>query len=425
MGALRVDHPDVLEFVGAKRASGAFTNFNLSVAVTDRFMTAVVADESYELIHPRHRGPTSRLRARAVFDAIVQAAWEAGDPGLLYLDAIARANPTPSLGEIETTNPCGEVPLLPWESCVLGSVNLAHMVRGEHGTPAVDWERLRHVVRTGVRFLDDVIEVNRDPLPEIAAATRATRKIGLGVMGFAECLILLGVPYGGDEAVAWADRLIGFIADEARAASRALAEERGVFPAWPQSVHGARDDRRRNATLLSIAPTGTLGILAGTSAGIEPLYALAYRRAHTLGGAPLVETNPIFERWAVAHRLDAPALVRAVAAAGTLAAVADVPDAVRRLFVTATELDVDQHLAVQHAFQRHVDNAVSKTINLPEDAPSDAVAHAYLEGWRLGLKGVTVYRSGSRDAQVLTLGTGDDPAAREHFARCDAGACRL
>jgi ribonucleoside-diphosphate reductase alpha chain len=276
-----------------------------------------------------------------------------------------------------------------------------------------------------VRFLDDVIEVNRDPLPPVAAATRATRKVGLGVMGFAECLILLGVPYGSDGAVAWVDRLMGFIGEEARAASRELAEERGVFPAWPHSVHAARDDRRRNATLLSIAPTGTLGILAGTSAGIEPLYALAYRRAHTLGGEPLVEVNPIFARWAEEHRLDARALVRAVAAAGTLAAVADVPDAARRLFVTATELDVDQHLAVQHAFQRHVDNAVSKTINLPADASADAVARAYLEGWRLGLKGVTVYRSGSREGQVLTLGTGEDPAAREHFARCDAGACRL
>jgi ribonucleoside-diphosphate reductase alpha chain len=425
MGVLRVDHPDILEFVDAKRAARAFTNFNLSVAVTDRFMEAVAAGGSYELLHPRHRRPMRRLHARAVFDAIVQAAWEAGDPGLLYLDAIARANPTPSLGAIETTNPCGEVPLLPWESCVLGSVNLAHMVQVDQETPAIDWQRLRSVVRTGVRFLDDVVEVNRDPLPEIAAATRATRKIGLGVMGFAECLIRLGVPYGGDEAVAWADRLMRFIADEARATSRALAEERGVFPAWPESVHGARDDRRRNATLLSIAPTGTLGILAGTSAGIEPLYALAYRRTHTLGGEPFVELNPIFERWARTHDLDAPGFVRAVAAAGTLAAVPDVPDPGRRLFVTATELDVDQHLAVQHAFQRHVDNAVSKTINLPEDVRPEAVARAYLEGWRLGLKGVTVYRSGSRQGQVLTLGTGEDSAAREHFARCDAGACRL
>lgn len=425
MGALRVDHPDILEFVGAKRASGAFTNFNLSVAVTDGFMQAVASDESYELMHPRDRRTTGRLRARAVFDAIVQAAWETGDPGLLYLDAIARANPTPALGEIETTNPCGEVPLLPWESCVLGSVNLAHMVRVEDGAAAIDWTRLRHVVRTGVRFLDDVIEVNRDPLPEIAAVTRATRKIGLGVMGFAECLIRLGVGYGSDDAVVWADRLMGFIADQARRASWELAEERGTFPAWSQSVHGARNDRRRNATLLSIAPTGTLGILAGTSAGIEPLYALAYRRAHTLGGQPMLELNPIFQRWADQARLDGLALMHAVAAAGTLAGVAGVPDALRRLFVTATELEVDRHLAVQHAFQRHVDNAVSKTINLPDNSPVDAVAGAYLDGWRLGLKGVTVYRSGSRGAQVLSLGLGEEPAAREHFARCDVAACRL
>jgi ribonucleoside-diphosphate reductase alpha chain len=425
MGVLRVDHPDVLEFIEGKRGAGAFTNFNLSVAVSDRFMEAVAADADYDLVHPRHGGAVGRLRARAVFDAIVQSAWETGDPGLLYLDAVARANPTPALGPIETTNPCGEVPLLPWESCVLGSVNLAHMVRRERGAPAVDWARLGHAVRTGVRFLDDVIEINRDPLPPIAAATRATRKVGLGVMGFAECLIRLGAPYGADEAVAWADRLIGFIAEEARTASRALAEERGVFPAWPRSVHGARGDRRRNATLLSIAPTGTLGILAGTSAGIEPLYALAYRRAHTLGGEPLVEVNPIFERWARAEHPDAPALVRAVAAAGTLAGVAGVPDAARRLFVTATELDVEQHLAVQGAFQRHVDNAVSKTINLAEDAAPEAVARAYREAWRLGLKGVTVYRAGSRAGQVLTLGVGEEPAAREHFARCDAAACRL
>jgi ribonucleoside-diphosphate reductase alpha chain len=395
------------------------------VAVTDGFMQAVTAGGSYELIHPRHRRPTARLDARSVFDAIVQAAWESGDPGLLYLDAMARANPTPTLGALATTNPCGEVPLLPWESCVLGSVNLAHMVVTAGGAPVIDWERLRHAVSTGVRFLDDVIEVSREPLPEIAVATRATRKLGLGVMGFAECLILLGVPYGSADAVAWADRLIGFIAAEACATSRALAEERGVFPAWAESIHGGRGDPRRNATLLSIAPTGTLGILAGTSAGIEPLYGLAYRRAHTLGGEPLVEMNPIFERWVSEHRLDAPAIARAVGAAGTLGAIPGVPDTARRLFVTATELGVDEHLVIQQAFQRHVANAVSKTINLPEDASVDAVAHAYLAAWRLGLKGVTVYRAGSRASQVLTLGIGEEPAAREHFTRCDAAECRL
>jgi ribonucleoside-diphosphate reductase alpha chain len=425
MGALRVDHPDVLEFIGAKHAPGAFANFNLSVAVTDRFMQAVVVDERYDLIHPRQRRPIGRLRARTVFDAIVQAAWQTGDPGLLYLDAMARANPTPALGTIEATNPCGEVPLLPWESCVLGSVNLAHMIESDAAAPAVDWPRLQHAVRTGVRFLDDVIEVNRDPLPEIAAATRATRKIGLGVMGFAECLIQLGVSYASQEAVVWADRLMRFIADEARAVSRELANERGAFPAWSASVHAERGDVRRHATLLSIAPTGTLGILAGTSAGIEPLYALAYRRTHTLGGEPLLELNPIFQRWATQQRMDTRELVRAVAVAGTLTGVAGVPEAARDLFVTATELDVDRHLAVQHAFQRHVDNAVSKTINLPEAAPARAVADAYMKAWRLGLKGVTVYRAGSRAQQVLTLGIGEEPAAHEHFARCDAAACRV
>jgi ribonucleoside-diphosphate reductase alpha chain len=425
MGALRVDHPDILEFVAAKRAPGAFANFNLSVAVTDRFMEAVASGEHYDLIHPRSRRAAGRLDARTVFDAIVHAAWETGDPGLLYLDAMARANPTPALGEIETTNPCGEVPLLPWESCVLGSVNLANMVRIEHDEPVLDWDRLARAVEMGVRFLDDVIEVNRDPLPEIAAATRATRKIGLGVMGFAECLLLLGVPYGSDDGVAWADRLMAFIAEHALATSRRLAEERGVFPAWANSVHAARGDRRRNATMLSIAPTGTLSILAGTSASIEPLYALAYRRAHTLGGPPLVELNPIFQRWAEEHRLDADALVREVAASGTLRDATSLPESARRLFVTATELGVDQHLAVQHAFQLHVDNAVSKTINLAEGADPDAVARAYLEGWRLGLKGVTVYRTGSRPGQVLTLGVGEDVLDREHFAKCDPGACRL
>jgi ribonucleoside-diphosphate reductase alpha chain len=314
---------------------------------------------------------------------------------------------------------------LPWESCVLGSVNLAHMVRGSGETADLDWERLRRTVHAGVRFLDDAIEVTRDPLPEVSAATRLTRKIGLGVMGFAECLIGLGVAYGSAEAVAWADRIMAFLAAEARAASRRLAEERGVFPAWATSVHAARDERVRNATCVSIAPTGTLSIIAGTSAGIEPLFALAYRHAHALGGPPLVELNPVFGRWAEGRGVDARALLRHVAAAGTLRDAPDVPAAARALFVTATELGVDQHLAVQHAVQRHVDNAVSKTINLPADAGREAVARAYREGWRLGLKGVTVYRTGARPADVLTLGAGEDWTMREYFAKCDPGACRM
>ena len=425
MGVLRVDHPDILEFVEAKRSGEELPNFNLSVGVTDRFMEAAAAGERYPLVHPGDGRAVGELAAREVFDRIVDAAWRGGDPGLLYLDTIERANPTPALGAIEATNPCGEVPLLPWESCVLGSINLAHLVRAGGLEPDMDWERLRHAVHVGVRFLDDVIEVNRDPLPEIGALTRGNRKIGLGVMGFAECLILLGVPYDAPGAVAWADRLMAFIAAEARAASRDLARGRGPFPNWARSVYAATGEQVRNATRLSIAPTGTLSIIAGTSGGIEPLFALAYRRAHTLGGAPLTEINPIFLRWAEAHRLDASGLVEQALAAGSLRGVSGVPERARRLFVTAGEVPVRQHLLIQQAFQRHVDNAVSKTINLPHDATRADVAQAYQDGWTLGLKGLTIYRSGSRPAQVLTLGVDEDPAAREFFTRCDPGACRV
>ena len=424
MGVLRVDHPDILEFVDAK-LGGDLENFNLSVGVTDRFMEAVESGARYGLVHPGRGTVVREVPAREVFDRIVAAAWRTGDPGLLYLDAINRANPTPALGEIEATNPCGEVPLLPWESCVLGSINLAHMVRATPGGPDVDWDRLRHAVHVGVRFLDDVIEINREPLPAVAAAARGTRKIGLGVMGFAECLIHLGVSYDGGEAIRRADQLMAFIAAEAREVSRRLAELRGPFPNWPRSVYAAAGERVRNATRLSIAPTGTLSILAGTSGGVEPLFALAYRRAHTLGGAPLTEVNPVFLRYAEAHRLDAEGLLARTLAGGTLPEGAGVPASVRRLFVTAAEIPARQHLLVQQAFQRHVDNAVSKTINLPQDAEPAAVAHAYREGWRLGLKGITVYRLGSRPAQVLTLGIDEDAMAREFFARCDPGACRL
>ena len=425
MGVLRVDHPDILEFVEAKLDGRSLQNFNLSVAVTDRFMEAVEAGESYELVHPGSGRIVNRVRAREVFDCIVDAAWRTGDPGLLFLDAVNRANPTPALGAIETTNPCGEVPLLPYESCVLGSINLANMIKMVNGELDVDWDRLGHAVRVGVRFLDNVIEVTREPLPEIGEVTRGNRKIGLGVMGFAECLILLGVSYDSDDAVAWADRLMAFIAEEATKASRDLAARRGVFPNWARSVYAASGERIRNATRLSIAPTGTISIIAGTSGGIEPLFALAYRREHTLGGAPLVEVNPIFHRYAEEHRLDAKHLLEQVLEKGHLRDVPGVPEETRRLFVTAAEIPPHRHLQIQQAFQHHVDNAVSKTVNLPEESDPQEVAQAYMEAWRLGLKGITIFRSGSKDAQVLTLGVGEDATSREFFAKCDPGACRL
>jgi ribonucleoside-diphosphate reductase alpha chain len=426
MGVLRVDHPDIVEFVEAKRDGRTLLNFNLSVGVTDDFMRAVQADGEHALVDPRTGGSVAHIPARELFDRIVQAAWETGDPGLLFLDAMNRANPTPALGAFETTNPCGEVPLLPYESCVLGSINLAHMLRARTDAAAeVDWDRLRDAVRVGVRFLDDVIEVNREPLPEIRQATRRNRKIGLGVMGFAEALLLLGVPYDADEAAAWADRLMGFIAQQARQASRELAAERGPFPHWVCSEYAAHGERVRNATRLSIAPTGTLSLIAGTSGGIEPLFALAYRRTHSLGGAALVEMNPLVVRHATRSGADPDRLRDTILACGTLRGVSGIPQEVRRLFLTALEIPPLRHLRVQHAFQRHVDNAVSKTINLPEEAPATAVAEAYLEAWRLGLKGVTIYRSGSKDNQVLTLGVEEDPASRELFSKCDPGACRL
>ena len=425
MGVLRVDHPDILEFVDAKLDARSLQNFNLSVGATDAFMRAVESGEPYDLVHPGRRQAVGRLPAREVFERIVGAAWAGGDPGMLFLDAINRANPLPALGPIEATNPCGEVPLRPWESCILGSINLAHVVTAPPAGEDVDWERLRSLVHTGVRFLDDAIEVNRDPLPEVAAATRAGRKIGLGVMGFAECLILLGVAYDSDAASAWADRLMAFIATEAREASRQLAQARGVFPEWPRSLYAPHGERVRNATRLSIAPTGTISIIAATSGGIEPLFALAYRRRHTLGGEPIVEINPLVVRHAEALGLDSRRLLDHVRATGHLGSMPGVPDALRRLFVTATEIPVHRHLAIQQTFQRHVDNAVSKTINLPVDAGAEQVAGAYREGWRLGLKGVTIYRSGSRAGEVLTLGTDEPLEARELFAKCDPGACRV
>jgi ribonucleoside-diphosphate reductase alpha chain len=314
---------------------------------------------------------------------------------------------------------------LPWESCVLGSINLANVVKRVDGQTGIDWARLRDTVDAAVRFLDDLIEVSREPLSEVAEATRGNRKIGLGVMGFAECLILLGVSYDSSDAIVWAERLIAFIATEASHASRQLAEQRGVFPNWGRSVYAATGERVRNATRLSVAPTGTVSIIAGTSGGIEPLFALAYRREHTLGGAPLIEMNPLVLRYAEQHRLEFPDLVDVILATGRVGDVRAVPEPTRRLLVTATEVPVGQHLRIQQAFQRHVDNAVSKTVNLPEDASREDVARAYLEGWSLGLKGVTVYRCGSKAGQILTLGLGEDLTAHEFFSKCDPGACRL
>jgi ribonucleoside-diphosphate reductase alpha chain len=421
MGVLKVEHPDIMEFIGAKLEAGALANFNLSVSVTDAFMHAAATGAAYELIHPRTGKPAGRPRADEVFGAIAQAAWQTGDPGLLFRDAINRGNPTPQLGAIEATNPCGEAPLLPYESCNLGSINAARLVRGSCGQTQFDWQRLEAIVGEAVRFLDDVIEVNRYPLEAIGRATRATRKIGLGVMGFAEALIRLGISYDSDEAERFAGQLMRAIAEAAERASAALAETRGAFPAWQRSA----GQPLRNATRTAIAPTGTIGIIAGTSASIEPLFALAYRRRGVLGGETFEEVNPVLLEYLERYQLDRRHVLAAVLERGRLADVPGVPDELKRLFVTALEIPAERHLAIQAAFQRHVDNSVSKTINLPHDATPADVAHAYRRAWALGLKGITVYRYGAKPAQVLELGVQDEPQHYDHASRCDPEECRL
>jgi ribonucleoside-diphosphate reductase alpha chain len=424
MGILRVDHPDIMEFIRAKLDGRHLQNFNISVGVTDGFMDALEHDARYPLVHPRTGDEAGSLRAREVFEAIVEAAWRTGDPGLIFLDAIERKNPTPHLGSIEATNPCGEIPLLPYESCNLCSINLAHMVAERGGGIVIDWERLGRTVHVVTRFLDNVIAVNKYSLPEIERITRGNRKIGLGVMGFAHLLILLGVSYDSDEAVALADRLMRFIAQAALDASRALAESRGVFPNWKGSVYEAQSIRVRNATRTAIAPTGTISIIAGTSASIEPLFALAYRRKNVLKGETLHEVNLLLLDYLRRHGLDSERVVEGIMEQGSLRSVKGAPDEIKRIFVTALEVPPERHLAIQAAFQAHVDNSVSKTINFPHEATPQDIASVYRRAWELGLKGITIYRYGSKPSQVLELGVGEEANFHDHGSRCDPDECR-
>ncbi len=400
MGMLRVDHPDVLEFISIKLDPARMSNFNLSVAVTDVFMTAVQEGTTYDLVNPRTGIVTGQLDARRVFDAIANAAWAVGDPGLVFIDRINQLHPTPALGEIEATNPCGEQPLLPFESCTLGSIDVGRFVDGAD----LAWPRLRTVIHDAVRFLDDVIDANRYPLPEIERATKATRKIGLGIMGWADALAALHIAYDSPEAIALADRMASFLEDESLAASRALAERRGAFPAWEGSRWSdAGGGALRNATTTTIAPTGTISIIAGCASGIEPLYALAYRR-NVLDGAELTEINPAFQRVAHERGIASDQLFADVAEHGGVRGNAAVPDDIQRWFPTAHEIDLGGHVRMQAAFQRRVHAAVSKTINLTRSATALDVKAAYQLAYELGCKGITVYRDGSREGQVLVTG---------------------
>ncbi|MDR2800703.1 MAG: vitamin B12-dependent ribonucleotide reductase [Desulfovibrio sp.] len=408
MGILRVDHPDIMEFIQAKEREGEFNNFNLSVALTEDFMKAVEKEEDFPLIAPHTGEITGSLNARATFELLVEKAWKSGDPGIVFLDRINRDNPNPEQGEIESTNPCGEQPLLPYEACNLGSVNLARFFRpGESGETAVDWEDLRAVIHLSVRFLDNVIDASCFPLQMITDKVNENRKIGLGVMGYADLLFQLGIPYNSREAITLAEKIMAFVQSEAREASAVLAKERGPFPAYAKSVFARKGQGPyRNATTTTIAPTGTLSILAGCSSGIEPLFALCFSR-NVLDGEKLVEVNPYFEQALRDAGSHSPKLMEAVAAKGSVAELASLPEEIRKVFVTAMDIEPEWHLRQQAAFQLYTDNAVSKTVNLPNAATVDDIRHIYRLAYELGCKGVTVYRDGCKSEQVLCAGGGE------------------
>jgi ribonucleoside-diphosphate reductase alpha chain len=428
MGILRCDHPDIVEFIEAKLQGDRLTNFNLSVGATDGFMEAVIKNGSYDLVNPRTGKKSSTVKARTVFELIVNAAWRTGDPGLIFLDEINRRNPTPRMGEIEATNPCGELPLLPYESCNLASINLARMVQGTQ----VDWEKLRDRIGWGIRFLDDVIEVNKFPLPQIRNITYGNRKVGLGIMGFADMLIKLGIPYPSPAALDFAVRLMRFVHQESLRASQALAEERGVFPNFGESVHARKGLRLRNATVNTIAPTGTISIIAGCSSGIEPLFAVSFVR-NVLSGTRLFEVNPMFEEAARTKGLYSKELLAQTALSGSLQKIKGIPRNMKRIFATAFDIPPEQHLRIQAAFQRYTDNSVSKTINLPAGATIEDVKKIYFMAHKLKCKGITVYRYGTKRDQVLSFGyrkgdveaEGNDPvsAASEYSGGCVTGNC--
>jgi len=407
MGILRVDHPDILEFIKCKEKEGQISNFNISVALTDDFMEKVLQKETYSLIDPYNGEEVGKLDAGEVFNLIASCAHKNGEPGIVFIDKINRDNPTPHLGLIESTNPCGEQPLLPYESCNLGSINLARVLKKVDSGFEIDWNKLKRIIRYGVRFLDNVIDANRFPLSKIKENTLKTRKIGLGVMGWASLLGFLGIPYDSDEAIDLAKRLMRFIRDVAQQESMQLAEVRGVFPAWAQSSWQKKGIKIRNATLTTVAPTGTISIIAGpTSSGVEPNFSLCYFR-NVLDGEKLLEVDPAFEYTAKKEGFYSEELMQSIARGESIQSKDNITDDVKRIFRTAMEISPFWHIKTQAAFQEFTDNAVSKTVNLSNSASVDDVKEAYLLSYKLGCKGVTVYRDGSRSVQVLTVDNAD------------------
>lgn len=411
MGILRVDHPDILDFINAKQVEGEFTNFNLSVGITEKFMEAVEKREDYDLIDPHTKEPVGKLNAGEVFDLLVKDAWKSGDPGIVFLDRINEDNPTPLQGQIESTNPCGEQPLLPYEACNLGSINLSLFVNGDRnpaGDPledGVDWEKLRETVNLAVRFLDNVIDASKYPLKQIGETVRRNRKIGLGVMGFADMLYQLGIPYDSEEGLAIAEKVMKFIDDVGHEVSQQLAEERGSFKDFAYSAFPPMGVKaRRNATVTTIAPTGTISIIGSCSSGIEPLFALSFTR-NVMDGQKLTEVNPYFKQALMGEGAYSLAVLDEVAEKGSVQSL-DLPESLKKVFVTAMDIAPLWHVRMQAAFQRHTDNAVSKTVNLPNSATEDDIREVYWLAYKEGCKGVTVYRDGCRSLQVLATGEG-------------------
>ena len=401
MGILQVDHPDILDFISCKSDNNEINNFNISVAITEGFMQAVLAGEDYPLIDPRTKQEVGRLNAREVYDKIVDAAWRNGEPGIVFIDRLNRDNVVPSQGRIESTNPCGEQPLLPYESCNLGSINLAQMVKGKK-KKEIDWDKLGQTVDTAVHFLDNVIDVNKYPIPEIDRVTKLTRKVGLGVMAFADLLMLLGVPYNSQEGVEIGQQIMGFIQRRAKEQSRHLAETRGAFPLFGESIY--KDETPiRNATVTTIAPTGTLSIIAGVSGGVEPVFAFAFIR-NVMDGDELIEVNPLLRRRLEERGLYSDELMKKVIAQGSLQHIEEIPQDIKDVFVCAHDVSPQWHIRMQAAFQKHTDNAVSKTVNFPHSATREDVDKVYRLAYELGCKGVTIYRDGSRGSQVLNIG---------------------
>ena len=403
MAVLRVDHPDILGFIHSKQFEGILTNFNISIGITDAFMQAVEENQPFPLINPRTRAVVKTINAKQLFDQIIHSAWENGEPGVLFLDAINAANPTPLLGEIEGTNPCGEQPLLPFEACVLGSINLSKMVKLTHGEYEIDWNHLETVIQRAVHFLDNVIDVNKYPLPQIEHLTRGNRKIGLGVMGLADLLIKFDISYNSGEAILFTDKLMCFLSQKANEASAKLATKRGVFPNYQKSIYAQKNEPGyRNATRTTIAPTGTISIIADCSSGIEPLFAIAYKR-HVLVEEGLPEINAFFVEVAKKRGFYSEILIEKVSKEGSIQNLDDIPEDVKKVFITARDVSPEQHVKIQATCQKYIDNGVSKTINFPKNATVDDVEKVFLLAYKSGCKGITVYRDKSRISQVLSI----------------------